>query len=700
MAFVVCAAIGVVSLLPSKLVADEMNERIDEVQPTPYARVPSSAQPVDERITFGELEGLAEQYPPSGNFYFVTVTEPSQTILSWLVGRDEPAIEFLTEEQKFGFQTPQQRRMFGLESMRTSEQVAQYVALKAVGYDVTIVPGDVLISEMVCLVASDDGTECLESSPSDEVLDPGDRLLEIDGAPVNNVDDLSAALADKEPGDTVEIKLERPEVGELTVTVELTSSPDEPDRTIVGFLPFDTQRVELPFELDIDTGRIGGPSAGLAFTLTLIDELTPGELTGGQNVAITGTIELDGTVGAIGGLRQKASAVAQAGVDVFLVPAAQGEEDIAARARSRGRWTAHHPGRHRRRGPGGPRGARAVRRSTRFRLPPTNSPECLRWGAWLSRSRDPTRRRPRPSPRRSSRPPAGGTTKTRCASCCAASPPSSDGSKSARSISSASCASPSRVPSTARKVSTTTPSPACSARRRCTSCRPPVRARRRSRSVPRRVPHASCARPPKTPTARASKPRSRPRASDTDAAADAEGEVSLAKQQGREMVNEARAYRERVLSELTRRRELARQQIEQLILGRDRLLQVFERARLVAVDVVAELTPLGEPEEYVDLSPTTGPVPMMVPARSLTGSADRATDDTSDTSDTADTPDDRDDVASEAGTADDMEADQQTDTRRHRLTPRPTRPTRLPGAAESTASRIRLTIRRPWTPPT
>ena len=105
----------------------------------------------------------------------------------------------------------------------------------------------------------------------------------------------------------------------------------------------------------------------------------------------------------------------------------------------------------------------------------------------------------------------------------------------------------------------------------------------------------------------------------TDAAADAEAEVSLAKQQGREMVNEARAYRERVLSELTRRRELARQQIEQLILGRDRLLQVFERARLVAVDVVAELAPLGEPDEYVDLSPTTGPVPMMVSARSLVG---------------------------------------------------------------------------------
>ncbi len=99
----------------------------------------------------------------------------------------------------------------------------------------------------------------------------------------------------------------------------------------------------------------------------------------------------------------------------------------------------------------------------------------------------------------------------------------------------------------------------------------------------------------------------------SDAAADAEAELSMAKQQGREMVNEARAYRERVLSELARRRELAREQIEQLLHGRDRLMQSFEQARLVAVDVVAELQPLGEPDEYVNLSPTTGPVPVMVP---------------------------------------------------------------------------------------
>ncbi len=102
-----------------------------------------------------------------------------------------------------------------------------------------------------------------------------------------------------------------------------------------------------------------------------------------------------------------------------------------------------------------------------------------------------------------------------------------------------------------------------------------------------------------------------------DANSDAESELQMAKQQGRDMVNEARAYRERVLSELARRRELARQQIEQLIHGRDRLLQAFERARIAAVDVMAEMTPLGEPTEYVNLSPTTGPVPIMVPVAEL-----------------------------------------------------------------------------------
>ena len=113
------------------------------------------------------------------------------------------------------------------------------------------------------------------------------------------------------------------------------ANPDDAGRAILGIVPFDTASVHLPFEVNIDTGEIGGPSAGLAFTLTLIDELSAGDLTGGANVAVTGEIALDGTVGAIGGLAQKVSAVRQAGVHTFLVPTAQGPEQIA-RAREIG----------------------------------------------------------------------------------------------------------------------------------------------------------------------------------------------------------------------------------------------------------------------------------------------------------------------------------------------------------------------------
>lgn len=103
-----------------------------------------------------------------------------------------------------------------------------------------------------------------------------------------------------------------------------------------------------------------------------------------------------------------------------------------------------------------------------------------------------------------------------------------------------------------------------------------------------------------------------------DATADAEAEILMAKQQGRDMVNEARAYRERVLADVARRRELAREQIEDLFHGRDRLVQAFERARIATDDVLRDLSDVGdEPAAYVNLAMTTGPIPIMVPVDEL-----------------------------------------------------------------------------------
>lgn len=100
--------------------------------------------------------------------------------------------------------------------------------------------------------------------------------------------------------------------------------------TTKGFLGVSTFTRDLsftfPVEVTIDSGRVGGPSAGLAFTLGILDVMTPESLTGGLNVSVTGTITLDGSVGPIGGIHQKVMASRRAGVDLMLVPASEIDE--------------------------------------------------------------------------------------------------------------------------------------------------------------------------------------------------------------------------------------------------------------------------------------------------------------------------------------------------------------------------------------
>lgn len=320
LAVLIVTGVLAVSVLPATIAAE--NPAGDDAQ---FAIVPADAQAVADRLSFTAVD----RYRAEGTFLFVTVREPEITLLDWFVGEREPEVGFLSYEDKFGTQTPDQQKSFNVEMMRTAKETAEYVALSKLGYPAEIVRGDVIIAALVCLEANDAGTECLQYAPSDEVLDPGDQLLKVDGEEIATVEDLSPILAEHQPGDRIDVEFERPGEGTKTGTIELIASPDDPERTIIGFQPFDTARADLPFDVDIDSGAIGGPSAGLAFTLTLIDELTPGELTGGRQVAVTGTIGLDGSVGPIGGLAQKTSAVRQQGASVFLVPTAQGDADIA-----------------------------------------------------------------------------------------------------------------------------------------------------------------------------------------------------------------------------------------------------------------------------------------------------------------------------------------------------------------------------------
>lgn len=153
-----------------------------------------------------------------------------------------------------------------------------------------------------------------QGAPAAQVLEVGDIVLAVDGDEVDTLESLRDRLQEVSPGDDTTITLERD--GDREEIVVTTTEAD--GRTLLGVL-IDPD-FDFPFDVEIQIDNIGGPSAGTMFALGIIDKLTPGELTGGEHVAGTGTIDGEGVVGPIGGLPQKLVGARRAGAAWFLAP--------------------------------------------------------------------------------------------------------------------------------------------------------------------------------------------------------------------------------------------------------------------------------------------------------------------------------------------------------------------------------------------
>ena len=293
---------------------------------------PGSVQKVGPRLTFDDsAREMTTIFPAENSIHFVTALGSKLTALDAFVGTFDPDVDVQTYEDRFGNESPSTQRQIGAQSMTTSKQIAEYVALDLLGFPVSFSYGDIVIQELVCADVPEPRSAC-------RVLNVGDVIVAIDGQSTPTLEELIDAMDGKKSGDEVTVTvIPHGGGGQERRRVELMTSPDDPSRTIIGFIPLDTRSVNLPFEVKIDTDSIGGPSAGLAFTLALLDDLTQGDLFGGQKVVATGTVSEDGSVGAIGALPQKAAAVKLFGADIFLVPSSQTDEDLAAASRILGK---------------------------------------------------------------------------------------------------------------------------------------------------------------------------------------------------------------------------------------------------------------------------------------------------------------------------------------------------------------------------
>jgi PDZ domain-containing protein len=276
-----------------------------------YVLLPDHPHPAAAIVT---VKGETPAGDPNGpGIYYLDIFVHRATILaSWLVPLESDA-ELVNVNRVLPVAGTQHDldRLDALD-IQSSKRLAGYVALRALGRKVSISKVGVRIDQV------DPAAPARAAG-----LAAGMVVTSLDGAPIDSLAVLRATLARRKAGQVVS-------VGVLDGTkrrilrVPLTTNRAAPGRVLLGVdAAEDISNVKLPVPVTIDTGNIGGPSAGLAFTLEIYDSLTGRKLSRGRRIAVTGTIAQNGDVGLVGGIAGKATGARRDGFDIMLVPKAE-----------------------------------------------------------------------------------------------------------------------------------------------------------------------------------------------------------------------------------------------------------------------------------------------------------------------------------------------------------------------------------------
>jgi Lon-like protease len=252
----------------------------------------------------------------SGSFYLVTVSQQRAAPFSLLYGLLHPHIDINPAASVIPKDMDEDEyRNLLVENMVESRHMAQVVALRRVGYEIDV------ISEGVEVVGF------LEDAPAEALLKEGDKILEVDDKNVVLASEVPIIVQNRQVGDTVHLKLLRNNIL-VELDVPTGGNPEDPELPFLGIyirtLPW---QVDIPITINMDTGRISGPSAGMMFTLEILNQLMDEDLTAGKQIAGTGTIDFAENIGRIGGVAQKVVAAERAGAEYFLVP--EGNYEVA-----------------------------------------------------------------------------------------------------------------------------------------------------------------------------------------------------------------------------------------------------------------------------------------------------------------------------------------------------------------------------------
>ncbi len=269
-----------------------------------YLEIPDDAHSLADLL---QVPGAKPQQDGGGIYYVDVLLRPASLLESYVpVVRPEGSdLIDRTQIVEPGI-SDQERFKLDLATMKVSQAVASVVALRQLGYRVPI------RADGVRVVAVTSGSHAAG------LVRPNDVIVAANGKPVRTRTDLAAVLGHLKPGDAVKIDVRRGDK-KLTLSIRTTADRQQPKRAIIGVLPIQALHVHLPFPIKFNLQKVGGPSAGLAFALELLEKKGR-DVDHGYKIAATGEIRLDGSVTRIGGIKQKTIGARKSHVDVFLVP--------------------------------------------------------------------------------------------------------------------------------------------------------------------------------------------------------------------------------------------------------------------------------------------------------------------------------------------------------------------------------------------
>jgi PDZ domain-containing protein len=273
--------------------------------PTPYYLTAPGAA-----IDTGRVVTVQGGAPRQGHLFLLVVNTQPADLFWYLYAKLDHRAVLETRQEYLGDITDYDKYLeLTRQMMLDSQATAKAVALQELGYGKGVTTMGAVI------------TDILQDSPARNLLMPGDLVTEAGTKQINMAKDLSDLLAKQKPGDVVQVKLLR-QGALLSVNVPTVEHPDASRKGTAAFrvLLKDALKFDIPIPIQVRAGAITGPSAGLMFTLQVIDQLTPGGLTGNRVIAGTGTIEQDGKVGEIGGIQQKVYTAEAAQASVMFVP--------------------------------------------------------------------------------------------------------------------------------------------------------------------------------------------------------------------------------------------------------------------------------------------------------------------------------------------------------------------------------------------